>query len=143
MVNLSAWAAIIVLMQTSPGRANPSEERVVNAAVSERVAAAEKGVSVPQASTEAAVKAAGTEVPASAPAAAASPAPSAATWSGTVGLALVSLTGNAQSRTFSTTAAAERKSETWIYALKATGAYGTSQAAGTTNSEVVALFAGV
>ncbi|HEX9049423.1 MAG TPA: DUF481 domain-containing protein, partial [Anaeromyxobacter sp.] len=65
-----------------------------------------------------------------APAAAAAPAaPAASAWTGTVGLGLMSLTGNSRSITFTTNAAAERKSEDWIAGAKLLAAYGENRAA--------------
>lgn len=73
------------------------------------------------------------------------PAPAAATsptWSGTVALGAIVLTGNSQTLTFSTNAALERKSAGWIWGVKAVSAYGQSTAAGAT-SQVTALNAGI
>ena len=53
----------------------------------------------------------------------------AATWSGIVGLSLISLTGNANSITTSANAALRRESKRWIFELKASGAYGRTRAA--------------
>ena len=73
------------------------------------------------------------------------PAPAAATsptWSGTVALGAIVLTGNSQTLTFSTNAALERKSEEWIWGVKAFAAYGQSTATGA-ESQVTALNAGL
>ena len=70
------------------------------------------------------------------------PAATSPTWSGTVALGAIVLTGNSQTLTFSTNAALERKSTEWIWGVKAFAAYGQSTAAGAT-SEVTALNAGL
>jgi putative salt-induced outer membrane protein YdiY len=72
------------------------------------------------------------------PAAAAKPT----AWSGTVGLGMISLTGNSRTVTFSTTLAAERKSEDWIWGTKAYASYGQNRAAGDGGTETVAEAAG-
>jgi hypothetical protein len=53
---------------------------------------------------------------------AAAPAP--VTWTGTVSLGFIALTGNSQTVTFSTNAAFERKSPEWIWGIKGSAAYG-------------------
>jgi putative salt-induced outer membrane protein YdiY len=74
---------------------------------------------------------------------AAPPPPPAAKWSGTVGLGMISLTGNSRSTTFNTALAAERKSEAWIWAVKAYATYGQSRAAADGEDETVAEAAGL
>ncbi|WP_375754211.1 DUF481 domain-containing protein [Corallococcus exercitus] len=69
-------------------------------------------------------------------------------WDVSVGLSLISLTGNASTLTVSGLASALRKTENWIYSVKAFGAYGRSrppQVEGEVESlsQVVALNAGV
>ncbi|MFP2901626.1 DUF481 domain-containing protein, partial [Corallococcus sp. 4LFB] len=69
-------------------------------------------------------------------------------WDVSVGLSLISLTGNASTLTVSGLASALRKTEHWIYSVKAYGAYGRSrppQVEGEVESlsQVVALNAGV
>lgn len=77
---------------------------------------------------------------AAAPAAKGAPSTQAAVgWTGALGLNFISLTGNASTLTLSTTAALERKSETWIYALRANGAYGQAQTTETADPAVTAL----
>jgi hypothetical protein len=73
--------------------------------------------------------------------AAAPAAPPPPAWTGTVGLSLISLTGNSQTLTFATNAALERKSTDWIWGAKAFAAYGRSTVAGATSS-LTALNAG-
>jgi hypothetical protein len=70
------------------------------------------------------------------------PPPAPVTWTGTVNLGLIALTGNSQTLTFSTNAALERKSPEWIWGLKANAAYGQGTASGATTSTVTALNAG-
>ncbi|WP_233596004.1 DUF481 domain-containing protein, partial [Corallococcus sp. CA031C] len=70
------------------------------------------------------------------------------TWDVSVGLSLISLTGNASTLTVSGLASALRKTEHWIYSVKAFGAYGRSrppQLEGEVESlsQVVALNAGI
>ena len=68
-------------------------------------------------------------------------------WKGSVGLGLISLSGNASTLTFNGLASAERKTRGWIYSLKAQGVYGRSRLQGTETeperTEVVALGANV
>jgi putative salt-induced outer membrane protein YdiY len=124
--------AILVLTiygqaQTSP---RPAED------ASRAAAAAEKAAAAAQSAAESAAKAAeaaarvAAQVSPAAPGAptAVAPAPAAPSkWNGSVGLGLISITGNAQALTFNGTALVERKGEEWIYGLKATGVYGTSR----------------
>ncbi|KFA94559.1 DUF481 domain-containing protein [Archangium violaceum] len=51
-------------------------------------------------------------------------------WDVTVGLGLIFITGNASTVTFNGLLAAERKSENWIYSVKASGVYGESRPPG-------------
>jgi putative salt-induced outer membrane protein YdiY len=87
--------------------------------------------------------------PAAEPEAAAAPAPAAAApagaaWNGTIGLGLVSLTGNSRSVTFNTNAAAERKTEGWILGTKLYATYGQNRAAAAdAPTETVAEAAGL
>jgi hypothetical protein len=48
-------------------------------------------------------------------------------WKGSVGLGLIALWGNTSTITFNGLGSAERKTEDWIYALKAYGTYGRSR----------------
>ncbi len=65
-------------------------------------------------------------------------------WTGSVGLGVVSVTGNARSLTATLAAAAEHKGESWIFGGKAYATYGESRAAGAsamqTSAENAALF---
>lgn len=64
-------------------------------------------------------------------------------WDVTVGMGLIFITGNASTITFNGLASAERKTEHWIYAVKAVGVYGQSRPPELTGareeSQVVAL----
>lgn len=60
-------------------------------------------------------------------------------WTGSFGLGFISLTGNASTLTVSGNASAERKSEDWIYALKANGAYGQARLTEGAEPSVTAL----
>ncbi len=66
-------------------------------------------------------------------------------WDVTVGLGLIFVSGNASTVTFNGLATAERKTENWIYAVRAAGVYGQSRPPETTEeqteSQVVALSA--
>ncbi|RJS26143.1 DUF481 domain-containing protein [Corallococcus sp. H22C18031201] len=74
--------------------------------------------------------------------------PKSGQWDVSIGLGLISLTGNASTLTFSGLASAQRKTEHWIYSLKSYGAYGRSrppevQGGEVAESQVVALNAGL
>lgn len=56
-------------------------------------------------------------------------------WDVTVGLGLIFITGNASTVTFNGLATAERKTEHWIYSVKATGVYGESRPPGVAGEE--------
>lgn len=68
-------------------------------------------------------------------------------WNGNIGLGLIALSGNASTLTFNGLVSAERKTQGWIYSLKAQGVYGRSRLQATETeperSEVVALGAGM
>lgn len=74
-------------------------------------------------------------------------APKADQWKGSMGLGLIALSGNSSTLTFNGLASAERKSEHWIYALRAQAVYGRSRLPATETeperSQVVALGAGL
>ncbi|ATB50220.1 DUF481 domain-containing protein [Corallococcus macrosporus] len=124
-----------------------AEERA--AAAAERAAiAAERAAEASARAAEAAERVAAATAPA-APASADAPATDKkkGEWDVTVGLGLISLTGNASTLTVSGLASAQRTTDHWIYAIKSFGSYGRSrppevegQAA---ESQVVALNAGV
>ncbi|KFE64466.1 DUF481 domain-containing protein [Hyalangium minutum] len=86
------------------------------------------------------------KTPAAAPEAAAEKkeeAPKEDLWKGSVGLGLIALSGNSSTLTFNGLASAERKSEGWIYGVKAQAVYGRSRLPATETeaerTEVVAL----
>ncbi|MBZ4418338.1 DUF481 domain-containing protein [Myxococcus sp. RHSTA-1-4] len=129
------------------------EERAA-AAAERAAAAAERAAEASARAAEAAERAATAAAPPPAPGAAAPAAPAAAApaerkdvWDVTLGAGLISLTGNASTFTFSGLASAQRKTEHWIYAVKAFGAYGRSRPPEVEGdeavSQVVALNAGV
>jgi putative salt-induced outer membrane protein YdiY len=150
MTSLPALLAALAVAQSAapPAPAPDAAEAAQRAAV-----AAEKAAQAAAVAAEAALKAAEAaaritaivparfEVPASPPAPAA-PAARPAAWSGTVGLGLISLTGNSRTVTFNTNAAAERKSEGWIVGAKLYATYGQNRAAGTEDTVTVAEAAG-
>jgi putative salt-induced outer membrane protein YdiY len=117
-------------------------------------AAAEKAAAAAQSAAEAAQKTAeaaaalqrsalgGAAASPVAPAAPAAPPP-ASKWTGTVGVGIVSLTGNARSVTFNASGAAERKSDGWILRLKGIALYGESRAAEGESTETLAKAAGL
>jgi putative salt-induced outer membrane protein YdiY len=71
------------------------------------------------------------------------PPPAPVTWSGTVALGLISLTGNSKTLTFSTNSAFERRSPDWIWGMKTFAAYGRNTAGGAAAAAVTALNAGI
>ena len=126
---------------SAPAAADPS---VRAAEAAERAAtAAEKAAEAAQTAAKAleamaSPKPAAAAVPVPAPAAA-----SASVWTGTLSAGLISLTGNANSMTFSTNGALQKKSEHWIWGAKMGAAYGqTRPAASDLPAEIVALSAG-
>jgi hypothetical protein len=143
------WLLVAVLLaQVNPDAAT-SAARAADAA-ERAAAAAEKAAEAAQKSAEAVAAtkppaapatSAGSAASATAPPVvpAAAPVPPDVLWSGTVGLGLIALTGNAQTITFSTNAAIERKSKQWIWGFKAAAAYGQNEAPGSSASQVTAL----
>ncbi|AKQ63888.1 Putative salt-induced outer membrane protein [Myxococcus hansupus] len=122
------------------------EERTALAA--ERAAlAAERAAEASIRAAEAAERAAAVTAPPPAPAAAPATDKKKGEWDVTVGLGLISLTGNASTLTVSGLASAQRTTDNWIYAIKSFGSYGRSrppQVEGQeTESQVVALNAGL
>jgi putative salt-induced outer membrane protein YdiY len=71
------------------------------------------------------------------------PAPPPKHWTGSIGLGVVAVTGNARSLTAALAAAAEHKGESWIFGGKAYATYGESRAAGTSNTQTSAENAGL
>lgn len=143
----------MILAALAAAEPDAAERAAAAAAAAERAAvAAERAAVAAAAAAEAAARATqGLAVvparaalppqpPAATPAAAARP-PS--RWDATAGLGFLSLTGNARTVSFNTTAAAERKGERWIAAVKLQGTYGKSRAAAAEESEVIAQGAGL
>jgi putative salt-induced outer membrane protein YdiY len=132
--------------QLSPPPGDVARDAARAAAAAEKAAAAalvaaEAALKVAEAAARVAVVPAKLELPAAVapPVAAKLPSP----WSGTVGLGLISLTGNSKTVTFSANAAAERKSAGWIMGAKLHASYGQNRLAGATESQTVAESGGV
>jgi len=113
-------------------------------------AAAERAAEAAQKAAEAALKAVeATRGLVAPPVAEGAPAeekkaePKGPTWTGTVALGFVSLGGNARSVSLTGSAAAERKSDNWIFGMKVGGAYGQAQVADSAGMQTVALNANV
>ncbi|QQR43356.1 DUF481 domain-containing protein [Myxococcus xanthus] len=124
--------------ETAPAAPLSVEERAAIAA--ERAAiAAERAAEASARAAEAAERAAAATVPPPAPAAAAAPATDKkqGEWDVTVGLGLISLTGNASTLTVSGLANAQRTTDHWIYAIKSYGSYGRSRPPEVTGEEAV------
>ncbi|NVI99282.1 DUF481 domain-containing protein [Myxococcus sp. AM009] len=124
--------------EAAPAAPLSVEERA--AAAAERAAiAAERAAEASVRAAEAAERAAAVTAPPPAPA----PAPAPATdkkqgeWDVTVGLGLISLTGNASTLTVSGLASAQRTTDNWIYAIKSYGSYGRSRPPEVTGEEAV------
>jgi putative salt-induced outer membrane protein YdiY len=139
---------------TPPAAADTASERA--AAAAEKAAAAAEKAAEASARLADAVERLSTaigKVPAAAPAAPAEEkkedAPKADKWKGSMGLGLISLSGNSSTLTFNGLASAEYKGEDWIYALRAQAVYGRSRLPATETepeperSQVVALGAGL
>jgi putative salt-induced outer membrane protein YdiY len=125
--------------------AEPDAAERAAAAAEKAAAAAQTAAEAAQKAAEAAATVAGgaRAAPAAAPAAAA-PAPAPAPkWSGTVGVGLISLTGNSKSVTFNANGAAERKSDGWVLGLKALAVYGQTRPPEGGSTQTVAQAAGV
>jgi hypothetical protein len=134
----------LALLLASSLLAEPDAAERAAAAAERAAAAAQAAAEAAQKAAEAAATVAGTPKPA-APAVAA-PAPAAAPkskWTGTVGVGLISLTGNSKSVTFNATGAAERKSDGWILGLKALAVYGQTRPPEGGSTQTVAQAAGV
>ncbi len=111
-------------------------------------AAAERSAAAAERAAAAVERAARALELSSVPGAAAAPAAPAAAaappaWNGSVGVALIALSGNASSLTFNANAALERKWENWTVGFKATGTYGQSQVEGQADPQIIAMAAGL
>lgn len=137
-------SASLALLLASSLLAEPDAAERAAVAAEKAAAAAQTAAEAAQRAAEAAAAVAG--VPKPAPAAAPSPAAAAAPkkkWTGTVGVGLISLTGNSKSVTFNATGAAERKSDGWILGLKGLAVYGQTRAPDGSATQTVAQGAGV
>ena len=134
-------SAQLALLLASSLLAEPDAAERAAAAAEKAAAAAQTAAEAAQKAAEAAAVIAGAPKPAAAAAAAAAPAPK--KWTGTVGLGLISLTGNSRSLTFNATGAAERKSDGWILGLKGFAVYGQSRVPEGTSTQVLAKAAGL
>jgi putative salt-induced outer membrane protein YdiY len=153
MITASAVLLAFLAAQTAAPPAAPNEAPSAAVEAGRAANAAERAAAAAMIAAEAATKAAEAAarvtavVPASltmpaAPPPAAPPQPAASKWTGTVGLGLISLTGNSRTTTFNTNAVAERKSEHWITGAKLYATYGQNRAAGAADTETVAESAG-
>ncbi len=139
MVSIAMVIAVTMAGQVANQSTGGQDAATRAAAAAERsAAAAERAAAAAEIAANAAAKIAGVPPTTAAAAKAAAAAPS-ATWSGTAGLGLISVTGNAKALTFSVNATVERKSQEWIFTGKVNSAYGTAQPAGSNTSQVNAL----
>ncbi len=160
MNTLPLLLAIAVLAQTEPPPAPTEPQAPAPAASSDgavRAAeAAERAATAAERAATAASQAAAAAERIAASSATAAPAdaakkeeekkdaPKPVAWVGSVGLGFISLTGNSNTLTLNSTLFAERKSPTWIWAVKGFATYGQSRLVGDTGSpDVLALAAGL
>lgn len=141
--------------QTPPPAPPPPPPPAAEATTERAAAAAEKAAAAAEKAADASARMATAvekltealgKTPGAAPAAAAEKkeeAPKEDLWKGSVGLGLIALSGNASTLTFNGLASAERKSQGWIYGVKAQAVYGRSRLPATETeaerTEVVAL----
>jgi len=135
------------LLTQTAGEAAPQDAASRNAQAAERAAlAAEKAALAAEATATAMqklVERLAPPPPAAPPPAAPADATPKADWTATVGLGLISLTGNAESLVFNATAAAERKTEQWIFSAKANTSYGQTRPPEGGSPDLVALNAAI
>lgn len=152
---LTAFLVATSLQAQTPAPASPPPPPPAAEATTERAAAAaEKAAAAAEKAADASARMATaveklTEALGKAPAAAEKDAekkeeaPKEDLWKGSVGLGLIALSGNASTLTFNGLASAERKSQGWIYGVKAQAVYGRSRLPATETeaerTEVVAL----
>ncbi len=141
-------SASFALLLASSLLAEPDAAERAAAAAEKAAAAAQTAAEAAQKAAEAAVIAAGASkgATAAAPAAPATPPPAAPPpkkWTGTLGVGLISLTGNSKSVTFNATGAAERKSDGWVLGLKGLASYGQTRAPDGSATQTVAQAAGL
>ncbi len=143
-MHILALATSLMLSQTPTPAPEPSADRATAAA--ERAAAAAERSAAAAERAAAALEQLQKGVPGEGAPAAAAPAaaaPTVSSWSGTAGVALIALSGNASSLTFSANGQVEKKWERWSVGVKAFGTYGQAQAEGDLEAKVIALAAGV
>ncbi len=135
----------LALLLASSLIAEPDAAERAAVAAERAAAAAQTAAEAAQKAAEAAVAAVGASrpAPAGASAAAAAAAAPKKKWTGTIGVGLISLTGNSRSVTFNATGAAERKSDGWILGLKGGAVYGQNRPPDGTSTQTVAQGAGV
>lgn len=122
--------------EAAPAAPLSVEERAAIAA--ERAAvAAERAAEASVRAAEAAERVAAISVSPPPPAAAPATDKKQGEWDVTIGLGLISLTGNASTLTASGLASAQRTTENWIYAIKSYGSYGRSRPPEVTGEEAV------
>jgi putative salt-induced outer membrane protein YdiY len=161
----TALLLVTALQAQTPAAPSPATPEDPPSAAERAAQAAERAAQAAERAAEASARmAAATErlaaalerLPPAAPAGAAAPRSAAEAeahkkapvWTGTVGLGLIALSGNASTLTFNGLASAERKTERWIYSAKAFGVYGRSrpqpaEGEAVAESQVVALSAGL
>jgi putative salt-induced outer membrane protein YdiY len=155
---MTTAAALLATLLAAQADAQPAAPAVPTdpaaAAATRAAAAAEKAAAAALLAAEAAARAAEAaarvmlvvparaELPAPPPPAAQPVAAARPDWSGTVGLGLISLTGNSSTVTFNANAAAERKTQGWIAGAKLYATYGQNRAAGLDDTQTVAESAG-
>ena len=136
---MNLLALLLLLAQTAPAAAVPDATERAASAAERAAAAAQKAAEAAQKAVEAVERSQSKSAAIEAAREAAPPAP--VTWTGTVALGLIALTGNSQTLTFSTNGAFERKSPEWIWGIKMSAAYGQNTAAAGGASTVTALAA--
>jgi len=137
-------SAHLALLLASSLLAEPDATERAAAAAEKAAAAAQVAAEAAQKAAEAAASVAGR---AAATPAATAPAAKAETpkdqWSGTIGLGLISLTGNSKSVTFNANGAGEWKSDGWVLGIKATAVYGQTRPPEGGATQTVAQAAGI
>jgi hypothetical protein len=146
--------ALLVLHQAAPAQPSPSDDAVAAAKAAERAAeAAERAAHAAEQSAiaveallhgqvPAPAVAAPAPAPAPAPAAAGAATPGTTPWTGTAGLSLIWLEGNANTLTFNATGSVSRHWTDWTLGVKGYATYGQATLPSATGSEVTALAAG-
>ena len=138
----------LFLAQSAATPVDPSPSDRTLAAAERAAIAAERAAAAAQMAAEAAKSAVQQlrppgALPEAVAAPMAAPKPPTSHWTGTAGLALISLSGNANTLTFNGTVNLDRKWEVWALGFKAFGTYGQTRLEGTEDAQVVALAAGV